>query len=81
MAPDSILLLDEFVLPETGVHADAAAMDLTMMAACASMERTKSQWQTELSRAGLKLTRTFAYMPGTYESVMEVRLDAATGKL
>ncbi|KJZ74378.1 hypothetical protein HIM_06188 [Hirsutella minnesotensis 3608] len=74
MAEDSILLVDEFILPETGVNADTAATDLTMMAACASMERTQEQWRDVFAKAGLQPGRTFSYNPGTYESVMEVRL-------
>ncbi|KJZ71734.1 hypothetical protein HIM_08876 [Hirsutella minnesotensis 3608] len=74
MRPDSILLVDEMILPETGVGSEAASIDLTMMAACASIERTEEQWHGEIEKAGLKLVRTFVYNPVSYESVMEVRL-------
>lgn len=74
MAADSVLLLDEFVLPPVGVNAYAAAIDLTMMAAFASGERDEAQWSELLTQAGLKLVKTYTYNPLEYESVMDVRL-------
>ncbi|KAK3392886.1 S-adenosyl-L-methionine-dependent methyltransferase [Podospora didyma] len=44
-APDSVLLADEMVLPEMGVNYDVASIDLTMLGACASLERTEAQWR------------------------------------
>lgn len=75
MAPDSVMLLDEMVLPEQGVNAYAACMDLTMMAAFASMERTEAQWRALLESVGLKLVKTYTYNPVSYEGVMDVRIQ------
>ncbi|RYP63793.1 hypothetical protein DL769_006859 [Monosporascus sp. CRB-8-3] len=74
MGPDSVLLIDEMVLPESGVNSYAAAMDLTMMAAFASMERTEAQWRKILRDVGLELKKTYNYNPVSYESVMDIRL-------
>lgn len=74
MAPDSILLIDEIILPETSAHIDAVSMDLTMMCAFAGMERTEKQWRDVIAEAGLKLTNTYLYNPVGHENVMEVRL-------
>ncbi|KAI1323783.1 S-adenosyl-L-methionine-dependent methyltransferase [Xylariaceae sp. FL0255] len=74
MAPDSVLLLDEMVLPETGVNAYAACMDFTMMAAFASSERTQADWRRIIEGAGLRLVETYQYNPSSYESVMDIRL-------
>ncbi len=74
MGPESILLVDEMILPEEGVNVDTAAMDLTMMAAFASLERTEAQWRSLVEQAGLKLVKTYAYNGDSYESVMDVRL-------
>ncbi|KAM4056182.1 o-methyltransferase [Hirsutella rhossiliensis] len=74
MASDSIMLLDEMVLPEVGVDAYAAAMDLTMLSAFASMERTEAQWRSLLEDVGLTLVKTYTYNPLGYETVMDVRL-------
>jgi hypothetical protein len=75
MGPDSIMLLDEMVLPEQGVNSYAACMDLTMMSAFASMERTEAQWQALLDSVGLKLVKRYTYNPVSYESVMDVRMQ------
>ncbi|RYP17961.1 hypothetical protein DL765_004180 [Monosporascus sp. GIB2] len=61
MRQDSILLLDEWVLPEAGVNSYAASMDLTMMAAFAGMERTESHWRELLDEVGLKLVKIYVY--------------------
>ncbi|KAK0651022.1 O-methyl transferase B [Cercophora newfieldiana] len=74
MSPESILLLDEMILPETGVHAESAVLDMTMMTAFASAERTEAQWRVLVEGAGLRLVKTYVYNKAGYESVMDVRL-------
>lgn len=74
MAPDSILLLDEVVLPETGVNYEASAQDLTMMAAFAATERSESQFKALFDELGFKLIKSRMYNPPSYETVMDVRL-------
>jgi hypothetical protein len=74
MAPDSILLVDEMILPETGVNYDVSAIDMTMLGAFASLERTEAQWRETFEDVGLKLVRSYTYMAQNYESVMDVRL-------
>ncbi|GAW10672.1 hypothetical protein ANO14919_000060 [Xylariales sp. No.14919] len=74
MVNDSILLLDEMVLPEFGVNAYAASMDMTMMSAFASAERSEAQWRQLIEDAGLSLCGTYLYNPESYESVMDVRI-------
>ncbi|KAI1778089.1 S-adenosyl-L-methionine-dependent methyltransferase [Hypoxylon cercidicola] len=74
MADDSILLLDEMVLPESGVNAYAASMDMTMMSAFASSERSEAQWRKIIEHAGLQLSQTYNYNPESYESVMDIRI-------
>jgi demethylsterigmatocystin 6-O-methyltransferase len=55
MDPDSVILIDEMVLPSSGVQLYAAQIDLTMMASIASTERTEKQWLSLLQSAGLKV--------------------------
>ncbi|OTA89513.1 hypothetical protein M434DRAFT_79281 [Hypoxylon sp. CO27-5] len=74
MTPESVILLDEWVLPESGVNAYAASMDLTMMVAFAAMERSESHWREILADVGLKIVKIYRYNPVSYESVMDVRL-------
>ena len=70
MGPDSAILVDEMVLPDTNIHWHATQMDLTMMSALASMERTYSQWAVLLGSVGLKIANVYTYTPSVYESVM-----------
>ncbi|KAI4287906.1 MAG: hypothetical protein L6R35_002829 [Caloplaca aegaea] len=72
MGPDSVILLDEMVLPDTEVHWQCTQVDLTMMAGLASWERTHSQWAELLGSIGLKIAKTYTYTPSVYESVMHV---------
>ncbi|KAI1206245.1 O-methyl transferase B [Annulohypoxylon truncatum] len=74
MAPDSVLLVDEAMLPATDVGYVAASIDLTMMGGFASMERTEDDWRDLAESAGLELVRTFTYNALEHETVMEMRL-------
>lgn len=74
MAPDSVMLIDEMILPEMGAHVDSLSMDLTMMSAFAGMERSEAQWCSILDEVGLRLIKRHEYNPVSHESVLEVRL-------
>ncbi|PVH91422.1 S-adenosyl-L-methionine-dependent methyltransferase [Periconia macrospinosa] len=52
MSEDSLLLINEIVLPEKGISLYEARMDFLMMAFCAGMERTERQWTELLRGAG-----------------------------
>lgn len=52
-ASDSIVLLDEMVLPDTGVESYAAAVNLIMMVATGAHERSKMRWCELVERTGL----------------------------
>lgn len=72
MGTDSLLLIDEMLLPDAEVHWHVTQIDLTMMSALASIERTQMQWAALLDSAGLRITKTYTYTPSVYESVMVV---------
>lgn len=72
MGPDSVILLDEMVPPDEHVHWRTTQIDITMMAALASRERTYSQWTDLLESVGLHITDVYTYQPSIYESVMRV---------
>lgn len=74
MAPDSILLVDEMILPEAEVNAFAASVDMSMLTAFASMERTEAQWRVIFDEEGLEVVNTRIYNPITYEGVLDIRL-------
>lgn len=77
MTADSVLLIDEMVLPETGVSAIAASIDLTMLSSLASAERTKGEWEELLKDIGLEMVKSYTYNERTYETVMDIRLPKA----
>ncbi|TGO15597.1 hypothetical protein BTUL_0038g00270 [Botrytis tulipae] len=61
MNKDSLILLDEMVLPNYNVDWFATQTDLTMLAAFGSMERTEAQWKSLLDGVGLKVRRIVTY--------------------
>lgn len=78
MSEESVLLIDEMIFPESGVHYEAVSIDMTMLAAFASMERTEAQWRQTLAEAGLELVKIYMYNPVSYEGVMDVRLPRSS---
>lgn len=78
MTEESVLLIDEMIFPESRVHYDAASIDMTMLTAFASMERTEVQWHQTLAEVGLQLVKTYTYNPLSYETVMDVRLPRSS---
>jgi demethylsterigmatocystin 6-O-methyltransferase len=70
LGPDSVILIDEMVLPATGVHWQATQLDFTMMTALASMERTEEQWHALLDSAGLKAQKMYTYTLSLRDSII-----------
>ena len=71
MGPDSLLLIDDMALENTGAHWQATQMDMLMMSALASMERTTDQWYALLEKAGLKINRIYTYTNPMRDSIIE----------
>lgn len=69
MAEDSIILIDDMVLPNQGVTWHVTQVDLTMMAAAAAIERTETQWEALYDSVGLKVVHRAVYTPGYYETI------------
>ncbi|CAG8961995.1 hypothetical protein HYFRA_00014103 [Hymenoscyphus fraxineus] len=61
MDENSLILLDEMALPNQGIDCFATQTDLTMLAACGSMERTEAQWYRLLEGVGLKVKKLYTY--------------------
>lgn len=74
MTSDSRILIDDMVLPNTGVHWWSACLDLHMYTMLGAMERSVDQWLTLLDRAGLKVLEIKTYMPVMRNSVIVVAL-------
>ena len=69
----SILLIYDYVMPETGASIRAAAMDMQMMNLFAGIERTQSQWRVILDASGLEMVQVW-YSVTKFESVIEAKL-------
>ena len=70
MGQDSIIIIDDMVVPDSGAHWHAAQQDLTMMSTLASMERSTKQWRSLLKEAGLKIQAMIPYTDQTRDSVI-----------
>lgn len=72
MGPDSCLIIDEVVLPETAVPWQAAFMDLLMMNNLAGVERTRAEWESLMEQAGLKIVEVHQYDPKMQSVIVTV---------
>jgi hypothetical protein len=70
MAPDSQILIDEMVVPNTGAHGWPAGQDLQMMMMFGAMERTVDQWNELLNQAGLRAVEIKTYAPVLRTSII-----------
>ncbi|KAJ5436669.1 hypothetical protein N7445_007554 [Penicillium cf. griseofulvum] len=59
MAPDSLLLINETLLPESKIGLSSAQADLTMMVSFASLERTQAQFERLLNDSGFDLVKVW----------------------
>jgi demethylsterigmatocystin 6-O-methyltransferase len=74
MEPDSLILINELVIPNVGAYRQATEVDLVLMAGLASMERTEQQWYDLLEgKCGLKILsiKTFNKLMG--DSLIECK--------
>lgn len=69
----STLLIDDYVLPDTGSELRAAEMDILMWLHTAGLERTVSQWKGLFGQVGLELVQIWSSPRGN-ESVLETRV-------
>ena len=59
--PNSVILIDEMILPDTGAHFHAAQLDIMMMIILGAVERTEKDFQKLLHDSGLKLSKIWVY--------------------
>lgn len=69
----STLLIDDYVLPDTGADLRSTEMDLLMWLHTAGLERTVSQWKHLFDQVGLELIQIWS-SPRANESVLETRV-------
>ncbi|KAL2048481.1 hypothetical protein N7G274_000393 [Stereocaulon virgatum] len=70
MDKDSVILIDDMVLPNQGAHWRQTQLDLLVMAGLAAMERTERQWYSMLDAAGLKVKQIYTYTPELRDSII-----------
>jgi hypothetical protein len=73
MDPESLLLVDENVLPETGVPLASAQYDIIMMVTYASLERTEREYTCLLESAGFEMVKV-REQPGGTAKLFEARV-------
>ncbi|CAK3792409.1 S-adenosyl-L-methionine-dependent methyltransferase [Lecanosticta acicola] len=69
----SRILIDDYVLPDTGADLRAASMDVLMMIFASGMERTRHQWEELLGSVGLEIVKVWSHEAGV-ESVIEAKM-------
>ena len=74
MDKESLILLDEMVLPNRDVDWWATQTDMTMFAAFGSMERTEGQWRKLIESVGLRVRSILTYTDGFRLSVIVASL-------
>ncbi|ORY11840.1 S-adenosyl-L-methionine-dependent methyltransferase [Clohesyomyces aquaticus] len=76
MAEDSVLLINENVLPDQGVSLFQAELDMSMMVCFSSLDRTEKQFKTLLESEGFEWKQTYkpeVQIPGS-GTLMEFHL-------
>ena len=70
MTEESVILIDEMVLPNEGTHWLAAALDLLVMSNFAATQRSEKQWQNLLHATGFKVKDVFTYTEKLRDNVI-----------
>ena len=71
----SKLLINEFVIPDTGAHWISTALDIFMMAVYSAGERREQSWRRILDGVGFRITKIWTPEPGS-ESLIEAEVAA-----
>ena len=61
MAPDSIVFIDDVVMPQVGASWKQTSMDMAMMTMLAAVERTAEEFQVLLQSVGLTIRDIWTY--------------------
>lgn len=76
MMPQSVLLINDMILPERGAPAFATALDLVMLGACGSLERTEAQWKDLLGAVGLSINNAVVYDQASFHGLISATLTS-----
>lgn len=70
LGKESIILIDDIVLPNRKIHWQSTQLDFTMMACLSAMERTENEWHALLDAVGLKITNIYKYAEDPGDSII-----------
>lgn len=73
MTEDSLILIDEVVVPEKGASWRSTQLDMAMLISCASVERTEKHWQHVADLAGLDIVKIHKYAEESGDSIIALR--------
>lgn len=73
MADDSVILVDDVVLPDRGAHSYSLDKDIVMMVNFGAMERTSRQWASLFESCGLEIVEAKTYNPISGEAVQVLK--------
>ncbi|KAI1502983.1 S-adenosyl-L-methionine-dependent methyltransferase [Biscogniauxia marginata] len=72
MSQQSVILIDEIVLSETGAPLTASQMDMTMLTSQAARERSEIDWKSFLDGAGFAIVKQCKYSYEYQDAVLVV---------
>lgn len=72
MGSNSVILIDDMIVPNKGAHLHTTDRDIEMMVNFAAVERTQSQWESLFSSAGLRVLKSATYNEESGESIQIV---------
>ena len=70
MTSESVVIIDDMIIPDTGAHWRATQIDMVMMTTLAGLERDMAQWEELLDEAGLKIIEVKTYTEDLRDSVI-----------
>lgn len=71
MDEKSVLLIDDKVVPDVGVHPYTVELDMVMMVMLGARERTLKQWKALILDSALELREVRKYAENTGDSIIE----------
>jgi hypothetical protein len=72
MGQESMILIDDHVVPEIKAHKTVMQMDMTMMLALGAEERTERHWRRLIESVGLYIEHIYCYDEQGGDSIIVV---------
>lgn len=70
MGTESMILIDEMIVPSYGAHWRVTQLDMIVMSNLAALERRKTQWHHLLHAAGLRIVDIHTYTEELQDSII-----------